>query len=97
MKPKEKPIRAWHIGEHGEVFAGRCGPVAIRNYYRKLCGNLAEANEAIIICFEESPQSEMGIVRKWGNGDNGKNFRSSYRREAEKCVELPMQIATTYY
>jgi hypothetical protein len=94
MKKKEIPIRAWHIGEHGEVYAGRCGEVAIKRWYRKLVGNRDEADECIASCFEEIPASEMKRVQNWDS--DGRKHRSSFLKEAELCVELPMQISTTY-
>lgn len=87
-------IRAWHIGEEGEVFAGRCDEKGIKRYYKKLLGNRDEANKRIASCFVEIPQSELDEIRNWNI--DGDTVLSSYRKEAEKCVELPMQIATTY-
>ncbi len=91
---KLKRIRAWHIGEPGEIFAGRCDERGIKRWFAKLIGDSADAKEQIGSFFEEIDQEELGTIRPWNI--DGKTVRTTYLKEAERCVELPMQIATTY-
>lgn len=61
---------------------------------RDLCGERA-GQESIDALFEEIDQEEMDEERDWIDGD-GNATRTTYRKEAEGCYELPMQISTTY-
>jgi hypothetical protein len=93
----EQPIRAWHIGKHGEIFAGRCTEEQMKQWFRELVSigdDYSEADERIDDCFEEISQEEMDVEREWIDGD-GKETRTTFRKEAEDGM-LPCQISTTY-
>jgi len=96
----EQLIRAWHIGEHGEIFAGRCDEDGIKQFIRQECGD-KDGQEQIDSLCEEIDQEEMDVERPWhfddapdGESEEGK---STYRKQAEECVSLPCQISTTYF
>jgi hypothetical protein len=86
-------IRAWHIGEHGEVFAGRCTEEEMKQWYRELVATSTEpdyGNECIAECFEELSPAELDAPIKFSHA------MTTYRKEAEGCLGLPCQIATMY-
>jgi hypothetical protein len=89
----EQPIRAWHIGEHGEIYAGRCDEGGMKKFMLELCGP-KDGQESIDSLFEEIDQDEMDVERDWIDGD-GKETRTTFRKEAEGEA-LPCQISTTY-
>ena len=90
----EQPIRAWHIGEYGEIFAGRCDEDGIKQFVREECGD-KDGQEQIDALCKEIPQEELDVERDWVDSE-GDQIRTTYRKEAEGCCELPMQISTTY-
>ena len=98
----EQPIRAWHIGEYGEIYAGRCTDEEIKQWFREQIssnGDHSEADEQIAECFEEISQDEMDRERDWHSDDvpdgESADGRSNYRKEAEGGA-LPCQISTQY-
>lgn len=92
----EQPIRAWHIGEHGEIYAGRCDEEGIKQYLREICGE-KDAADQIENCFEELPQEELDRERTMHCDETGKNYRTTLRKEAEEAGSaLLTQISTLY-
>jgi|GEM_PF-6241151 len=91
----EQVIRAWHIGEHGAIYAGRCTDEEMKQFVREVRG-YELANRCIAACFEEVNQDEMDRERDYV-GDYRKLRRTTYRKEAEAWgTDLPCQIHAPY-
>jgi hypothetical protein len=90
----EQVIRAWHIGEYNEIYAGRCDEEGIKLFLHELCGKDA-AVDSIESLFEEIPQDALDVEIDWRDS-GGDTIRTTLRREAESYKTLPAQIGTTY-
>lgn len=89
----ERIVRAWHIGEYGEIY-GASSEEDVRNYFRKLVGN-KEAEECFESEFLELSSEELDAVKDFN--DDGEIRQVSFRSLALESVEWPTQISTTYY
>ena len=86
-------IRAWHIGEYGEVFAGY-SVKEVKDFYRKMIGKADEAAEAIASEFREIPKSKMDSPFKFN--EDGETVTTTWRKLARRAISLPTQISTAY-
>jgi hypothetical protein len=80
-------IRAWHIGEYGEIYAAQ-SEEEVRNFLIGLIGE-TESKESIEDCFEELTPQELNQEVEF------EGCKTTLRKVAEDC-ELPTQISTCY-
>jgi len=80
-------IRAWHIGEYGEIYAG----ISEDEVKAFLAGQIGqdEAAESLENCFEEIPSDALDREVEF------EGRKTTLRKVSEQC-QLPTQIATCY-
>lgn len=85
-----KPIRAWHIREDGEIYAGRCSEEEMKKWFE------AEWEGAADYMREVSPEA-MDAEVELLDEESGEKYKTTLRREAEEAGDsLPAWISTTY-
>ena len=84
-------IRVWQIGPDGTEYYAAHSEQEMREYYLNIVGR-EMGEEDLRDYFEEV----TGLDIEFDFNDDGEKKRTTWRKLAEKCDELPCQISTGY-